>query len=138
MNISTVCVDANLVVRLFIDPQDSGIDELWREWQLAGTRFVAPALLLYEVVNTIQQYIRRGQHALSKALSLPIEYVQDQKIHQHALELANRFSLWATYDTHYLATADRYQADFWTVDRKLVRIVQHQLPWVHLVKNAGL
>ena len=34
---------------------------------------------------------------------------------------------------HYLALAKRFDAEFWTADRRLVRAVQDELSWVHLV-----
>lgn len=37
-----------------------------------------------------------------------------------ALDLAERLSLSATYDAHYLALAEWLGAEFWTADQRLV------------------
>jgi predicted nucleic acid-binding protein len=50
------------------------------------------------------------------------------------LALAERFSLPAAYDAHYLALADWLGGEFWTADRKLVRAVEDELPWVRVVE----
>lgn len=52
-NSSTVCVDANLVVRL-LGPSDSqNILERWDHWIATDTRIVGPQLLRYEVTNAL-------------------------------------------------------------------------------------
>ena len=50
-----------------------------------------------------------------------------------ALDLAERFSLPAAYDAHYLALADWLGGEFWTADRRLARAVHDELPWVRVV-----
>jgi predicted nucleic acid-binding protein len=54
-------------------------------------------------------------------------------LHWRAMDLAERFSLPAVYDAHYLALAERLGGEFWTADRRLVEAVQGALPWVRLV-----
>jgi predicted nucleic acid-binding protein len=71
--------------------------------------------------------------ALKAAFSLPLHLYGEAALHQRALDLAERFSLPAAYDAHYLALAEQLGAEFWTADRKLVRAVQSTLPWVRLV-----
>jgi len=96
--------------------------------------------LYYEVSNALRRYAAQGEllpeeaaEALEAALSLGITLYGDADLHRRALELAGRFSLSATYDAHYLALAERLGAAFWTADRRLTRMVQAALPWVHLL-----
>jgi predicted nucleic acid-binding protein len=74
-----------------------------------------------------------GAEALEAALALDIALYGDADLHRRALELAQRFSLPATHDAHYLALAERLGAEFWTADRRLTRAVQVTLPWVHWI-----
>lgn len=141
MNNSPICVDASIVVPLVVENQNSQrVNELWVDWHETGSRLIAPTLLYYEVTNALRRYLVAGQLleeevrvALQAALQLEISLYGDDHLHLQALQLATRFSLPATYDAHYLALAERYQADFWTADRRLVNAVQKVLPWVHLV-----
>ncbi len=59
---------------------------------------------------------------------------QEMELHQQALLLAQRFSLSATYDAHYLALAEKMNAEFWSADRRLIQRVQSALPWVNLLE----
>lgn len=139
-NFATTCVDAGCVIRLVADPQDAAIQQRWTEWENEQHRLVAPALLFYEVANTLHRYHRSGersveamQSALADALLLPVELHGDPALHRAALAFAARFSLPAAYDAHYLALADRVGAEFWTTDRRLANSVRPKLPWVRLV-----
>jgi predicted nucleic acid-binding protein len=58
----------------------------------------------------------------------------EEQLHRRALTLAERFSLPAAYDAHYLALADWLGGEFWSADRKLVRAVGDELPWVRVVE----
>jgi len=140
MHSSWLCVDANLVIRLVADPTDGTVRELWERWDVEGRQLAAPTLLYYEVANALYRYQNldllsaSAVHlALRAALSLPSDLHGGSELHRRALELAERFSLSAAYDAHYLALADRLGAEFWTADGALVRSVQEALPWVHLV-----
>ncbi len=74
--------------------------------------------------------------ALQAALAFDIHLYGDDRLHSRAFALAQRFSLPAAYDAHYLALAERLEAEFWTADERLVRKVEAQLPWVHLLENG--
>lgn len=135
-----ICIDASLVVRLVSSPGDEQIRALWEQWDVDGNRIIAPALLYYEVISALYQYQRHGYLsekaiglALEAALALPVQVQNDPRIHLHALKLAQRFSLPATYDAHYLAAAEIQGAEFWTGDKRLARLVQTDLPWVRLL-----
>lgn len=141
MNSSWLCVDANLVIRLVIDPSDETVRQLWTQWDADRRRIAAPTLLYYEVTNALYRYQTLGyispsatQLALKAALVLPLRLHGELDLHHCALALAERFSLPAAYDAHYLALAERLSGEFWTADERLARTVQASLPWVHLVE----
>ena len=140
MRNSWICIDANLVIRLVVDPNDELVWKMWDQWTAEGLRIAAPALLFYEVSNALYQYQRAKlfsssavRLALRAAQALPVQLYNDQELHRRALDLAERFSLPAAYDAHYLALGEWLGGEFWTADKRLVNVVKAELPWVHLV-----
>ncbi len=80
----------------------------------------------YEVTNVFhrmqlakQLLITEAQKFLNNALSLSIQFYGNQQLHQQAWEIAQQFNLSAAYDAHYLALAQRFQASFYTADKRL-------------------
>ena len=141
MHSSWLCVDANLVIRLVADPKDESVRRLWEQWDAEKRQLAAPTLLYYEVTNVLYRYQKQGlmsasavRLALKAALSLPLRLHDEADLHWQALDLAERFSLPAAYDAHYLALAEWLGGEFWTADRRLAQAVQTALPWVHLVE----
>jgi len=142
MRNSPICVDASVVVRLVgSGAYESPVVQLWKEWHEAGRPLVAPTLLYYEVSNALRRYVADGEllpeeaaETLDAALGLDVALHGDGDLHRRALALAERLSLPAAYDAHYLALAERLGAEFWTADRRLIRAVQSALPWVHLLE----
>jgi predicted nucleic acid-binding protein len=139
---SQICVVASLVIRLVADPSDDTVRALWEQWDAEGRKLSAPTLLLYEVGNALFQYERAGlmtsssvRAALEAALALPIELYGGSDLHRLAVELAERFSLAAAYDAHYLALAESLEAEFWTADAPLVKAVEEDLWWAHAVQG---
>lgn len=141
MNGSPVCVDATLVVRLVADPRDKQVLALWENWISERRVLCAPSLLYFEVTNALYRYQQAEfispsamKLALEAALSLPIKLHGEPELHALAFDLAARFSLSATYDAHYLALAQHLGGEFCSADKKLVKRVQSELPWVHFVQ----
>ena len=139
---SWICVDANLVIRLVADPNDSVIHQLWQQWEVDNRQLVAPALLHYEVTNGLYRYQKQGlmtsstaRSALEAALTLPLQLYGDRDLHRAALDLTAQLSLPAAYDAHYLVLAKQLGAELWTADRRLARAVEAALSWVHLVEH---
>lgn len=140
-NSSTVCLDASVIIRLMLIPDDGAIQELWNSWHTQGYRLVAPTLLYHEITNALYQQEKNELlsaefigDALDFALSLPIQLVGDVALHQRARELAVQYKLPATYDAHYLALAERLNVELWTADARLFNTVQsYGVEWVKLV-----
>jgi predicted nucleic acid-binding protein len=136
---SAVCVDASLVVRLLLEPQNEGLLALWEQWDQDHRDLVAPGLVYFEILNALYQYERHGKlskdtvsEAFDVALGLPIRIYSDSALHLRALQIARRFGLPACYDAHYLALAERLGIDLWTCDGRLVKKVEADLSWIHL------
>ena len=139
---SPLCCDASIVVH-FVTGADGGTARnLWRQWREDRRRVIAPYLLRYEVTNALHRLRRSGQATddgvaeyLRTALLMPIDYDTETSLHERAMSLASRFNRPASYDTHYLALAERERAEFWTADERLFNSVRHHLPWVHLARG---
>lgn len=113
---------------------------MWQSWCVQRRALAAPTLLHYEVTNVLYRYQRSGmltpgtvQLAHKAALALPLQLVGEAQLHVRALELAARLRLPAAYDAHYLAAAERLDAELWTGDARLARAVEESLPWVRLL-----
>ena len=142
-NSSTICLDASIIIRLSLTPDDNAVQELWGSWHARGCRFVAPTLLYYEITNALYQQEKNGllsgkmiDDALEFVLTLPIQLSADTALHKRARELAVLYSLPATYDAHYLALAERLYIELWTADARLYNTVQsYGVEWVKLAKK---
>ena len=138
MRSSWVCLDAGVLVRVVAFPDYTAAQTLWQQWIREERQVIAPDLLLYEVTNALYQYQKRGMMtaqavsaSLGAALVLPIKLFGDAQLHRAALDIARRYALSATYDAHYVALAERYDAELWTTDQRLVNRCQKN--WIKLV-----
>lgn len=137
-----ICVDANFVVFLVqATSETSPFILLWDEWQKQNDRVIAPTLFGYEVTNVFHRMSLAGQisseeaeQLLEEALNLGITLYGDKALHQRALALAKTLNLSAAYDAHYLALSERFNAEFYTSDKRLFNSVKDTITWIHLVK----
>jgi predicted nucleic acid-binding protein len=139
MPTSRICVDASVVVRLVVFPNHATIQAIWQQWMRERQEIIAPALMLYEVINALHQYYRQKMLteaavtiAANTLLALPIQIYSDAELHRASLLIARRYGLSAAYDAHYVALAEHAGADLWTTDQRLVSRCQQD--WVKLVE----
>ena len=97
-NSSTICIDASIVLRRMLQPDDKAVKNLWQSWVADETRLVAPTLLFYEVTNGLYQQQRNNYlspetiwKALELALELPINLVNEANLHLRASEIASEW-----------------------------------------------
>lgn len=55
---TTVCVDASVILRYVLQPENEAIQSLWQSWISDEVSLVAPSLLFYEVTNALYQQQR--------------------------------------------------------------------------------
>lgn len=144
---STVIVDASIVLKWVLQEPDSHIAEaLLAEWIDKETIILAPALLVYELTNSLYRKASKGEItfeevelSLRKILltGLELDFSEDPNLSLKAVELAKRFDLPATYDSHYLALAQREGCELWTTDIKLLRALRGQLSWVRRLDDEA-
>lgn len=136
----TVVVDTSIVIKwVLYEPDSPTAKALLAEWIDKGLEILAPALLAYEITNSLYQKVRRGEIALESAriaitktltTGLEFDFSQDDTLSLRAIELAHRYSLPATYDSPYLALAEREDCELWTADTRMWRAVKDQIDWV--------
>lgn len=139
-----VCVDSGIVLPLVMEhPLSDLVLNRWQIWKTENSQFIAPSLLHYELVNALHRYCTAGlfsqsaaRASLNAALALPIKLYDDDDLHYSAGELAIFHNLPASYDTHYLALAQRMHAEFWTADKRLYNGIHEALPWVNLLQES--
>jgi predicted nucleic acid-binding protein len=137
-NSSTICIDASIILRVVLLPDNTSIQNLWQSWVSKEIQLVAPTLLFYEVTNALYQQQKNKAispetilKTLELSLELPITFVNEANLHLKAREIAMQYNLSATYDAHYLALADWMKIDFYTADIKLVNSLKpFKLKWV--------
>jgi predicted nucleic acid-binding protein len=135
---TTVCIDASVVLRYVLLPDDAPIKKVWQSWISDETNLVAPSLLFYEVTNGLYQQEKNKYlsaetiwKSLEYSLDLPITLVNEKNLHLRAREITVQYKLPATYDAHYLALAEWMDIELWTADMRLVKAVQSfDLDWV--------
>lgn len=135
---SSVCVDANLIVRTLIpgpltENALSFLGALGREY----SALVAPALLAFEVTSTLRRLVfleqitpTQGEEAFESFLEMDIRLSHQRSIFPLAWQLAKQFNLPRAYDSAYLALAQLRNCEFWTGDERLYHTVGQELDWV--------
>jgi len=139
---TTVCVDASILLRYMLQPENAAIQNLWLSWMENQTGLTAPSLLFYEVTNALYQQQKNKVlsaetiwEALELSLQLPIALVNEEHLHLKAHEIATRYNLPAAYDAHYLALAEWMEIDLWTADLRLVNALKpFKVKWVRSVE----
>lgn len=142
MNNEVVVVDANIAIKWVLIETDSEIaSALLAEWKKKEMVVYVPTLLTYEVTNILYREVRAGRITSETAKNginiilrtvSPV-YSRNSVLNLRAMALAKHFGLPATYDTHYLALAERKDCPFWTADARMWKVVKNELDWVHWI-----
>jgi predicted nucleic acid-binding protein len=127
MKNSPICVDANVVVALLVE-EDSPVRTHWQRWTDEQRAIICPALLPFEVTNVLHQQWRHNliraatvEQSLLVLNRLPIQIQTHPELHTRAAMLAQQLKLGAAYDAHYVALAQLFGAELWTLDARLHR-----------------
>jgi predicted nucleic acid-binding protein len=141
-----ICVDASVAVKWVLDEELTDLARTLYDATLERDEvIVAPPLLRFEVTNIVRQRLRRqrdltlseASRVLAEFLLLPIAFRSSSELHLLALGIAAAYDLPAASDAHYLALAQQLGCDFWTDDRRLLRQVGHNLPFVRWLGDFG-
>lgn len=86
---------------------------------------------VYHKILTAEEALKRRDYLLEYAVELMI----DESLLKRAYELATIHNRPTTYDSQYLAVAERLSCEFWTADEKLFNSVSRSLDWVKWLGN---
>jgi len=133
----TVVVDASVAIKWVVPEEDSvQALQLRSRWLDNRETLIAPGLFAAEVTNVLYQKVRRGSLNIALAQDaadtlLPaIALADDTSSSRRALEMSASLGVGATYDCMYLTLAESEDCEFWTADRRFVRMAQSSFPRV--------
>lgn len=143
---SWVVADSGVFLAVVLnEPYSTQADALIALWKQDGIRIAAPYLFRYEAVAVVRKHVARGTlkpedgvAALEKLLLEPVKVFMDDDLLRRAYELATRFNRPTTYDSQYLAVAERLGCEFWTADERFFNILTHDLNWVKWVGSFAI
>ncbi|MBX3086615.1 MAG: type II toxin-antitoxin system VapC family toxin [Anaerolineae bacterium] len=131
----TVVVDANILIAFGLadEPFHTQANQLLTTWKIAGERLTAPRLFRSEITAVVRKVVyqgratpEQGRTMLAQLLRYPVEFHEDDALLKEAYEFATHFNRPGTYDTQYVALADRFQCEFWTADERSANSIQAQ------------
>jgi predicted nucleic acid-binding protein len=138
---SAYVVDANVVVKLFMDEElsDEARALLGRLALSEPDQFFAPDLLLAECANVLWKYVQfygydveMARANLTDLADLGIQTVPASSLFQEAFEIGCRLNI-AVYDACYVALAEGLGCPLVTADEPLVRrLAAEGLPVLYL------
>jgi predicted nucleic acid-binding protein len=137
---NVVVVDASIAIKWIINETDSSTAlALLANWTDKGFDVYAPALLAYEVTNALYRRVRKGdipfadaRRGLTEIIFKVVEFdfSENPDFNIRAMELGQEFGLPATYDSHYLALAERRGCELWTADLRMWNSIRGKFDWV--------
>ena len=142
MNNEVVVIDANIAIKwVLIESDSETANTMLAEWKKKKMVIYVPTLLTYEVTNILYREVHTGRISSQTAIdginmilrAVSPVYSRNSALSLRAMDLAKHFGLPATYDTHYLALAERKNCSFWTADARMWRVVKDQLDWVYWI-----
>ena len=97
---------------------------------------ISPTLFSYEILSAINVAINRkrigeevGYRALNYITSLGIGLRNFDNLIEPTFYMARQYGL-SSYDSAYMALAEKEKCDFLTGDKKLFNSIKNRLPWV--------
>jgi predicted nucleic acid-binding protein len=91
----------------------------------------------YETANAIRRQVaagvisdERGAELLNTLLAFPIRYISSAALVRRGYQLSGLLGLRKSYDSQFLAVAERFECEFWTNDQALYRAAATQFSWV--------
>lgn len=112
-------------------------------WLRGGAKPRVPSWFACEIANVLYQHVREEKIGLEDArrglrdvMAAVTVLDFDPDVAERALELAQRFRQPASYDTQYLALAERIDAELWTADRRFWRATSRAFPRVRWIGEA--
>lgn len=136
-----ICLDACVWVGWLTPEQKTpAIRALMDEWASHNTTFIAPSMMIYEVMSAVRKKLKHGgvpktflQEALKRFYRLPILLYQSEKLMRRSFDLAEAMNETVLYDATYLALAVSQDVPLFTGDRKFYEIAKKHYAGVQFV-----
>jgi predicted nucleic acid-binding protein len=137
-----IVIDAKVTLGLFLKlPYSRQVDKKISEGYAEESKLFAPVFWDYESITGVRA---RSINIISNPevtrivnglLGLELQRIQPtQELHLSALLWADRIGHSKAYDSHYLAGAESFSAEFWTADQRLYKSVRALgTDWINLV-----
>ncbi|MCX7796350.1 MAG: type II toxin-antitoxin system VapC family toxin [bacterium] len=140
-----VCIDASLVLKLFInEPLSEDISNLWESWVLERVERIAPSFFSIEIISALRKLGKRGliNPDIEKSAVeifvrefLPTIRIYDvnSELLRRAWEISKELDFMHVYDAIYIVLAEREGCTFWTADSKLYKACKREFPFLRFI-----
>lgn len=141
----TVVVDSNILVAFGLsdEPLHTQANQILATWTSAEITLAAPRLFRSEITAVVRKVVyqqrithEQGRGMLTRLLSYPVEFHEDDSLLKSAYELAEQYNRPRAYDAQYLALSQRLSCEFWTADERLFNAVKDRFPGIRWLGNA--
>jgi predicted nucleic acid-binding protein len=142
---SRVVVDTSLAVKwLFVESYS--MEARWQlvDWVQRGVDRVVPSWFGCEIANVLYRRVWASMIAVPAAQQHYRDLLQQVTIQEfeptigtRAIELAHLLGQQASYDSHYLALAERLGCELWTADERFWRQVSPHDPRIKWIGNVS-
>ncbi len=126
MERETVVVDASIIVKWFVEEENSEEARLLRDSYIDGLKeLIAPSILPYEVLNALKYSGSFGEEELKEVSQILSDYQMtlyniDGEYAKKTVEYAMRKGI-TIYDASYVALADQLNTKLYTADERLIK-----------------
>jgi predicted nucleic acid-binding protein len=139
-----VIVDASLALKwVLTEVYTPEAVQLLTDWTADQTTIVAPGWFACEVANALYQKVRTGVATLAD-IDAAIETILDAVVlrdvepatARRAVAIADELGQKASYDSAYLAVAEREGCELWTADERFHAAAVGLFPFVHHIAEV--
>ena len=144
--VGEVVVDASLAVKWVLEEDFTAEARMaLLDWQTRRIRRVVPSWFGCEVANVLYKRMRKNTLTLMEAQTAVEGLLGDVVIRDHepavsarALAIALQLGRLASYDSHYVALAERLSCDLWTADERFWNASSAAFPFVKWLGTIAL
>lgn len=136
-----IVIDASVLLKAYFRDEQGHAEaqELVKIYARGDYSFIAPSLIIYEIINACSIAHRKGRihldlarQVLGEMTSLEIQKMDVTHLKDRIFEIACQFTR-SAYDASYIALAEAQKCPFITGDAKLFRTASNQFPFIKLL-----
>jgi predicted nucleic acid-binding protein len=139
-NPAIAVLDVNVCIPLVINtPMSPEVNDLWSKLNKNRTKIYAPRLWKCEVTSILRKLVKSneisrefGRDSLSLLLESNIQFVEENNdLVLAAYRWNERLERSAVYNCFYIALAEQLDADFWSIDKRLINDL-NEINWPNI------